>query len=253
VQDIRKLLDRYKAQGQAGASVRSTIAALSATFRFGVMHAGLGRNPVRDLERGELPSGKRQTEPRYLSVSEVEKLLGKLSDESRPVAAVCFYAATRISEALALRWSHVDFDNSTIAVPGTKTKASAAKVRLLPALAAELRAHRARQAALGFDRVKPDLFVFQTASGLRPHRRNVLRAIGSASKRAGLVADGQEVVGAHDLRHSLAGCAFALGLSPVEVSKTLRHANAQVTLTVYAGLAESAALAAGDKLAKAFG
>jgi hypothetical protein len=31
----------------------------------------------------------------------------------------------------------------------------------------------------------------------------------------------------------------------------LRHATPQVTMTVYAGLAESAALAAGDKLAAA--
>jgi integrase len=103
------------------------------------------------------------------------------------------------------------------------------------------------------DRVKPDARIFSTASGKPVARRNVLRAINRASERAGLVAEGQEVVGAHDLRHSLAGCAFALGLSPVEVSELLRHANAQVTMTVYAGLTESAVLAAGDKLAAGLG
>ena len=174
-------------------------------------------------------------------------------DAARACRAVCFYAAARVSEALALRWEHVDFETATIAIPGTKTEASDGTVRLLPALVTELRAHRARQAALGFDRVKPDSPIFQTDSGKRPHRRNVLRAVNRASERAGLVAEGQEVVGVHDLRHSLAGCAFGLGLSPVEVSKMLRHANAQVTLTVYAGLADSAALAAGDKLAESFG
>jgi integrase len=106
---------------------------------------------------------------------------------------------------------------------------------------------------LGFDRVKPDGRIFSTASGKPVARRNVLRAINRASERAGLVADGQEVVGAHDLRHSLAGCAFALGLSPVEVSELLRHANPQVTMTVYAGLTETAVLAAGDKLAAGLG
>jgi integrase len=251
VQHVRKLLDRYKAQGQAGASVRSTIAALAAAFRHGVMHLGLARNPVRELERGELPSGKRQTEPRYLTLAQVERLLGKLSDETRPAASVCFYAAARVSEALALRWEHVDFDAATIYIPGTKTKASDATVRLLPALARELRAHRSRQAVLGFDRVKPQALVFQTKSGQNPHRRNILRAVKSAAERAGLVGDGQEPVGVHDLRHSLAGQAFALSLSPVEVSKMLRHANPQVTMTVYAGLTESAVLAAGDKLAAA--
>jgi integrase len=253
VQHIRRLLDRYKAEGQAGASVRSTISALTAVFRHGVLHLGLGRNPVRDLERNELPSGKRQTEPRYLTVEEVERLLGELSDETRPIASVCFYAAARVSEALSLRWEHVDFDAATIAIPGTKTEASDGGVRLLPALARELRAHRARQAVLGFERVKPDARIFSTASGKPVARRNVTRAIQQASRRAGLVKDGQEVVGAHDLRHSLAGCAFALGLSPVEVAELLRHANPQVTMTVYAGLAESAVLAAGDKLAAGLG
>jgi integrase len=251
VQHVRKLIDRFKTEGQAGASVRHTISVLSVAYRHGVIHLGVARNPVRELERGELPSGKRQTEPRYLDVTEVERLLSRLSDESRPAAAVCFYAAARISEALALRWEHVDFDAAEIAIPGTKTEASNATVRLLPALARELREHRARQAARGFERVKPEALIFQTASGKPVARRNVTRAIGSASRRAGLVKDGQELVGAHDLRHSLAGCAFALSLSPVEVSKMLRHANPQVTMTVYAGLAESAALAAGDKLAAA--
>jgi integrase len=253
VQHVRKLLDRYKAQKQAGASVRSTVAALAAVFRHGVVHLGLGRNPVRELERNELPSAKRQTEPRYLTLAEVERLFGRLSDETRPVASVCFYAAARVSEALALRWEHVDFDNATIYIPGTKTEASGATVRLLPALARELRAHRSRQAALGFERVKPGALVFQTKSGKRPHRRNILRAVSSAAERAGLVAEGQEAVGVHDLRHSLAGQAFELRLSPVEVSKMLRHANPQVTMTVYAGMADGAALAAGDKLAAGLG
>jgi integrase len=251
VQHVRKLIDRFRGEGQAGASVRYTISALSIAYRHGVIYLGVARNPVRELERGELPSGKRQTEPRYLDVPEVEKLLGRLSDESRPAAAVCFYAAARISETLALRWEHVDFDAATIAIPGTKTEASDATVRLLPALARELREHRTRQAALSFERVKPGALIFQTALGKPVARRNVTRAIQQASRRAGLVSEGQELVGAHDLRHSLAGCAFALGLSPVEVSKMLRHANPQVTMTVYAGLAESAALAAGDKLAAA--
>jgi hypothetical protein len=47
----------------------------------------------------------------------------------------------------------------------------------------------------------------------------------------------------------LAANAFALGLSPVEVSKLLRHANPQVTLTVYAGLAGDHVELLGEKLA----
>jgi integrase len=253
VQHIRRLIDGYKAQGQAGGSIHRIVSTISAVFRHGVVNLGLGRNPCRDLERGELPSPQRLTEPRYLTFAEVERLLAELSDESRPIGATLFWAAARVSECLSLRWQHIDFEQQRITIPGTKTMSSAATIRLMPALATELRAHRARQAALGFDRVKPDALIFQTASGQPPSRQNVTRAVNSASKRAGLVAEGQEVVGAHDLRHSLASCARGLGLTLDEVSKMLRHKNPQVTATVYSAWAEGQALTAGDKFAAGLG
>ena len=59
----------------------------------------------------------------------------------------------------------------------------------------------------------------------------------NGSVKAGLVKDGEEEVGLHDLRHSLAAYAFEQKMSPVKIARLLRHANPQVTLTVYAGLA----------------
>jgi integrase len=219
-------------------------------FRHGVRDLGaLPRNPVRDLDRGDRPSGKRQSEPRYLSVEEVEALLARMSDQSRPVTAVLFYAALRVSEALTLTWADIDFDAATIQVHGTKTKASAAAVPLLRRLAAELRAHRARQATLGFERVKPEARVFATRSGRSPSRRNVLRAVQNAATAAGLNAEGLPPVGLQDLRHSLAASAFALGLTAPEVARLLRHASTQVTLSVYSGISDKAASALGTKLA----
>ena len=132
---------------------------------------------------------------------------------------------------------------------GTKTLASAASIPMLPALARELRAHRERQGKLGIQRITSEALVFQTASGKPVRRRNVLRAVKAASVNAGLVAEGQQQVGLHDLRHSLAANAFALGLAPTEVARLLRHANPGVTLAVYAGISDSAAEALGGKLA----
>lgn len=126
------------------------------------------RNPVRDLDRDDRPSAKRQTEPRYLSVGEVDRLLDELSDQSRPVASACFWGALRVSEALRLTWADVDFDTKQIAVPGSKSTASKASIPLLPTLAEELRAHRDRQGQKGFDRIGQDSLIFQTAGGLSP-------------------------------------------------------------------------------------
>jgi integrase len=160
----------------------------------------------------------------------------------------CFWAALRISEALRLTWADVDFDAESIHVPGTKTDASDASVPLLPTLARELRDRQERQAAKGFNRIQRDALVFQTSRGNSPGRRNALRALQVAAENAGLVVDGQEPVGLHDLRHSLAASSFALGLTDVEVARLLRHANPKVTLTVDAGLTDQAASKIAEKL-----
>jgi integrase len=208
---------------------------------------------VRDLDRGDRPSGKRKSEPRYLSVSEVEKLLSNMGDEMRPVAAALFYAGLRVSEALALTWAHVAFDKAWLTLKGTKTEASWATIPLLPALADKLRAHRERQAALGFDRIRPGALVFQTANGRPVHRRTVLRAITVAAGRAGLNGGGRERVGCHDLRHSCTAFAFSLGMTPVEVARLLRHSDPATTLSVYAGLDDATVKNLGAKLAAGLG
>ncbi len=143
----------------------------------------------------------------------------------------------------------MDFEAKTILVPGTKTEASKATVPLLPALEAELRAHRERQGKRGFSRIQQDALCFATKSGKLKGRRNLLHAVNGAAKRAGLVQEGQEPVGNHDLRHSLAANAYAVGLSDLEVARTLRHANPQITRTVYAGITAEAETAIASKLA----
>ena len=178
---LRRMIDTLTAHGLAGSSVRGCVSAASAMFKHGVRDLGtLPRNPVRDLDRGDRPSGKRRSEPRYLTVAQVESIFAEMTDVFRPVAATCFWAALRISEALALRWEDIDFKAGTVAVPGTKTAASRASVPLLPALARELQAHRARQAANGFEQVQPEASVFVTSSG--PLTRQAERVAGVAGR-----------------------------------------------------------------------
>jgi integrase len=251
VQHVRSLIDELTARGHSGTLVRRCLSALSAVLHHGKRDLGaVRRNPVRDLDRGDRPSGKRRTEPRYLSVIEVERLLGTMTDESRPVAASLFYGALRVSEALALTWGDIGFEAATLTVRGTKTEASAATIPLLPALAAELRAHRERQAAKTFVFIRPDELVFQTKHGRPVHRRNVLRAVKNAADTAGLNGNDREPVGCHDLRHSCAAFAFSLpNTTPVEVSQLLRHSDPAVTLSVYAGLDDAGVKGLGAKLA----
>lgn len=78
--------------------------------------------------------------------------------------------------------------------------------------------------------------MFTTGRGKPQSRRNALRAVHTAADAAGLHGDELEPVGLHGLRHSLIAIAFEQELTTPELAELARHANAKVTLTVYAGL-----------------
>ena len=242
VTDLRRLIDKLAAERRAGSTVHNTVTALSCVLRFGVRRGVLDSNPTRLLERGDRPSAKRRKEPRYLDRSEIDRLLAKLGDEFRPVAAVCAFAGLRISEALALRWQDVDFDRRMLDVPGTKTAASAQPVPMTADLEAELRQHRRNFPGVG------GTLVFRTATGKPQDRHNAARAVRAAGDAAQLNPPGLKKIAPHDLRHSCAGLLLAAGVPAPKVAAILRHADARITMHVYAGLVESQRAALRDDL-----
>jgi hypothetical protein len=67
------MFDRLRANGLSGSTMKSVRSCSAAMFRHAERDLGaIPRNPVRDLDRGDLPPAKRQSEPRYLSVENVE-------------------------------------------------------------------------------------------------------------------------------------------------------------------------------------
>jgi integrase len=260
--DVRRLLDALAGKRLSPSSRTGLLNILSGVLTYGVRQGFVAHNVVRDLDRDDRPGVQRQSEPRYLSPDELDRLLSRMGDTFRPVAATCAYAGLRLSEALGLRWRDVDLSAGTLTVGAQlgpdgsrvplKTVASAATVPLLPALGGELRAHRSHVAEQALARVQPDAFVFTTSRG-RPHgRRNVLRAVYAAGDSAGLNGDGRERVGVHDLRHSFVAVALAAGLTLPEAAALARHANPHVTAAIYAGLTDTARAGLGAKLASAF-
>ena len=97
---------------------------------------------------------------------------------------------------------------------------------------------RTRQAARNIGLVRSDALVFTTARGKPQSPRNALRALHTAGDNAGLNPEGEEKVGLHDLRHSLAAAVLEEGGSLAEVAAVLRHKNVRVSAQVYAGLTD---------------
>ncbi len=119
--------------------MKGIITSISCVMGYAVRYGHVQGNPCRDLR---LPSPKRQTDPRYLTHAEVTTLLEKLTPEFKTVAACCYYAVLRASEALGLRWRDVDLEVGRIQVRAGKTKASVNSVPIPLPLLASLKAQR---------------------------------------------------------------------------------------------------------------
>ncbi len=114
-------------------------------------------------------------------------------------------------------------------VPLRETASNTSALRfalwLLPELGSDLRRHRLASPWAG-----PGDIVFASKFGTSPDQRNVAnRGLKLACREAGL-----EGVSFHVLRHTFASILIAQGHDVVFVSRQLGHANAAITLKVYA-------------------
>jgi integrase len=158
----------------------------------------------------------------------------------------------RISEALALKWSDVDYTAQRIyirrawvkqKIGQTKTKASRSHVPCSPLLKGFLQAWQEQTVY-----PKPGDWVFASKRkrGKEPRRGEVLTKgyIRPAAIAAGvLLAKGQRF-GFHNFRHSLSSALVASGTDIKTVQALLRHADASTTLGIYSHASEANKLAA---------
>jgi integrase len=219
------------------------------------IHAVL-RNALANAERDELVTRNvaklvQIPTPRYkvgkgLAVAEVKKLLAEA--EKTPLYALYVLAATlglRRGELLGLRWADLDLDHATLTVAQTvqrvggrllvdesKSEASDATVPLPKVTRRVLVEHRERQ-----DKARVDAgecwaehgLVFPTTVGTPIEPRSLNRHFHGIRTRAGLPG-----VRLHDLRHTVVSLLLELGTPPHIVQAIARHADLEITLSIYA-------------------
>ena len=203
-----------------------------------------GCNPCRSVVK--YPQRKRErflTEEEFIRLGQVLDEVETQGGASAPaVAAIRLLMLTgcRKSEILTLRWEHVALDAGELRLPDTKT---GARMISLPPLAVELLA--------GLPRDPDSPWVIP---GRYPgtHLRELADAWKVIRTRAGL-----DDVRIHDLRHSFASRALALGESLPMIGKLLGHSQVETTAR-YAHLArdtvhESAARIADSLAAEILG
>ncbi len=162
-----------------------------------------------------------------------------------------FTTGLRRGEVLGITWKNLDLDTGTLTVKSSlsrvklageeksillfgdpKTKSSKRIIPLLPAVVAEVKKHKARQAEdkLFFGQAYEDKnLVFATAMGKPIDPRNFYGKHVRIIKKAGL-----KHIRVHDIRHTVATILLDEGENVKNVAELFGHANASFTLNRYA-------------------
>lgn len=188
----------------------------------------LQRNPIELVKiKG---TSKRQKRPQVLAPGKFQDLVALLREPYKTMVIVAMCTGLRVSEILALRWEHIDFDAGTMLVQQgvvngrigkVKTEASQDEVPLDTAFAEILR-------TLKGDRSEGLVFASPVTgscyySGII--QRQVLKLKGEELGIVGL--------GWHTFRHTYRALLDETG-APIGVQqKLMRHSNVATTMNVY--------------------
>ncbi len=241
--DVADLRSRLRNAGHKTWTIKKIETPLSGAVRLAMREEWIVSNPFdRMLPHERLKPDQR--EMRCLPRESIPKLIESASSTRwKTLFAVLTFTGLRISEALSLEWTDVDLVNSGIVVRKSKTKAGERSVMLIPAI-------RNALAALKLQQTPGHQFIFSNATGAPVSRREALRALNAAEKRAGLPR-----YTLHELRHTFASILIAQGELPTFVASQMGHADPGVTMKTYAHLfeKEESMQRATDRLQAAFG
>jgi integrase len=223
---------------------------MSAIYSHAIRWEWIDKNPITSVRQ----SAKRRNPPDILSAEELTAFLNALPEPLRTAVEVDAFTGLRRGELIGLQWQDVDFEKLVIHVRRSivlmvegppKTEASRKDVPLDAILAESLLRLRGSSPYRG-----PTNWVFAShrMKGRQPlWPESLWRRYGKpAVRRAGI----SKRVGWHTFRHSYTTLLKDNGEDIKVVQELLRHANARVTMDVYAQAMMPAKRAAQSKLVR---
>jgi integrase len=245
---IRQWVSDLLGSGLSAATTRKAVFALRQCLDAAIADNRLQFNPATAVP---LPT-ERQKPPRYLSQSEVERLVDEMPPQYRALALVGAYAGLRWGEAVGLRRRDIDPLRSRIRVTstavelrgrvtlGNEPKTTRSK-RSVPVARSVMR--RLEQHLSEYVDPASDALVFTAPTG-----GPLFRAWGRTVLRPAVLRASLDDITFHGLRHSFVAIMVAAGCNVREVSEWAGHNSVAFTLTRYGGLFEDNADDAIDRL-----
>jgi integrase len=205
----------------------------------------LQRNPVDVVKlRG---TSKRQKKPHILTPEQFQTLLTCLHNPHRTMVMVAMCTGMRVSEVLALRWEHINFETGEMLVQQgvvngrigkVKTEASNDYIPLDPAFA-EILLKWKGEATTGLVFPSPINGLCYNAGTIQQH---ILRP---AFRKLGLLDKG---LGWHTFRHTYRAFLDETGAPTGVQQKLMRHSNVATTMNVYGNATSKAKQEANSKV-----
>jgi len=214
------------------------LSVINRIFKYAVLMDILDSNPFDKVIKPK--SRQVQRKGNFLTKEELKEFL-KLAQTTTlsyffPLVHLMSYTGLRQGEALALKWSDIDFENKRITVNKT-TKNSKRVISIDPATLSILKSWKKDQIKIYFKNGKhfegDKNFIFTNQRGEWVHIHNFIRYF----KR--FIADHKlKPITPHGLRHTHASLLFSAGVEPKNISDRLGHSTVQITLDLYTHITE---------------
>lgn len=228
------------------------LSVINRIFKYAVLMDILDSNPFDKVIKPK--SRQTQRKGNFLTKEELKEFL-KLAQNTTlsyffPLVHLMSYTGLRQGEALALKWSDIDFENRKITVDKTavrikeeqtiqtpKTKNSKRVISIDSATLSILKSWKKDQIKIYFKNGKhfegDENFIFTNQRGEWVHIHNFIRYF----KR--FIADYKlKQITPHGLRHTHASLLFSAGVEPKNISDRLGHSTVQITLDLYTHITE---------------
>lgn len=228
------------------------LSVINRIFKYAVLMDILDSNPFDKVIKPK--SKQTQRKGNFLTKEELKEFL-KLAQTATlsyffPLVHLMSYTGLRQGEALALKWSDIDFENKKITVNKTaarikekqilqtpKTKNSKRVISIDPTTLSILKSWKKDQIKIYFKNGKhfegDENFIFTNQRGDWVHIHNFIPYF----KR--FITDHKlKPITPHGLRHTHASLLFSAGVEPKNISDRLGHSTVQITLDLYTHITE---------------
>lgn len=168
-----------KAEGYAPATISRTVLYARQCFRWGVKRGIVPTNPFADLKAGSQVNRERQV---FIDRATIAKVIDAAPDaEWRALIILSRFGGLRVpSEALALKWSDVDWSNNRLTIPSPKTEHHEGRAERMIPLFPEI--HDALLALFSEAEERATFIItrYRDGANLNPHFRRIIKRAGVA-------------------------------------------------------------------------